>query len=382
MRYFDLTGFSLHARGGVRGVVPLLLAGCLVSAQISLAAVLPEDRADTLYHYYDGGGVEVSGPAVLVRKSVGDSVSLSGRYYMDAVSSASPDVVSGGSPYKDKREEFGVGMDYLHGNSLMGVALSSSKENDYLADTFGLNVSHDLFDSLTTVNLGYSQGHDVVQRVDTSFEEEVNRYNFRLGVTQILTRSLLLGVNYEGIAEDGYLGNPYRSARVLGASLPELYPGTRDSQAIAVRAIQGFSPGSRPVISSLRAEYRYFQDNWGIRSNTLAFGLQRYFGDRVLGEAHYRYYQQSAANFYNDNFSSEMTYMSRDKELSTFNSHSLGVKVSWNFLDQKYLVFNRMSVNLSHDYIYFDYQDYTDLSTGEAYSFGANVWQLFISAWY
>ena len=28
----------------------------------ALAGVLPEDRADVLYHLYDGGGVEIDGP--------------------------------------------------------------------------------------------------------------------------------------------------------------------------------------------------------------------------------------------------------------------------------------------------------------------------------
>jgi hypothetical protein len=385
MKDFERVVIQPHARVRARSrAVPLLflLAGFLIFPRTVLAAVLPDDRADALYHYYDGGGVTVRGPALLVRKSVADTVSLSGRYYVDTISSASIDVVTTASPYKDKREEFGAGIDYLHGNSLIGVTLSSSKENDYQADSFGLNVSHDLAGGLTTINLGYSQGYDIVQRVDTSFEEDINRYNFRLGVTQVLSRSLLLGVNFEGIAEDGYLSNPYRSARILGASLPERYPGTRDSQAVAVRAVQAFSSGSRPVISSLRAEYRYFRDNWGIRSNTLAFALQRYFGDRVLGEARYRYYQQSAASFYSDNFTTEMVYMARDKELSTFSSHSLGYKVSWKFLDRKYSFIDRMSLNFSHDYINFDYQDFTDVRTGEAYSFGANVLQLFVSAWY
>jgi hypothetical protein len=385
MKDFERIVIRSRARGHARSRAVLLLfllAGFLIAPRTGPAAVLPDDRADTLYHYYDGGGVTVRGPALLVRKSVAETVSLSGRYYVDTISSASIDVVTTASPYKDKREEFGAGIDYLHGNSLIGVTLSSSNENDYLADSFGLNVSHDLPGGLTTINLGYSQGHDIVRRVDTSFEAEINRYNFRLGVSQVLTRSLLLGVNFEGIAEDGYLSNPYRSARILGASLPERYPGTRDSQAVAVRAVQAFSSGSRPVISSLRAEYRYFQDNWGIRSNTLAFALQRYFGDRVLGEARYRYYQQSAASFYSDNFTAEMVYMARDKELSTFTGHSLGYKVSWTFLDRKYFLFDRMSLNFSHDYINFDYQDFTDVRTGEAYSFGANVLQLFVSAWY
>ena len=65
------------------------------------AGVLAEDRADVLYHLYDGGGVEIDGPSVLVRKQVGKSVSLVGNYYVDMVSSASIDVITTASPYTE-----------------------------------------------------------------------------------------------------------------------------------------------------------------------------------------------------------------------------------------------------------------------------------------
>jgi Protein of unknown function (DUF3570) len=368
---------SVATRRGCRRLC--VLAGMLVLTP-AWSAVLPEDRTDLMYHYYKGNDdVKVRGPAVLVRKSVGDNVSVSGRYYMDMISAASPDVVSGGSPYKDTREEFSLGVDVLHGNSLVSAFLSTSKEDDYLADTFGLNVSHDLFGGLTTVSLGYSQGHDVVERVDTSFQAGIDRYHFRVGLSQVLSKSLLLGLTYEGIAENGYLQNPYRSALILGASSAERYPHTRDSQALAIRLIKGFPAAGRPVGSSLRTEYRYTQDNWGIQSHTLGFAYQHYFGPRWLGEFRSRYYQQSAASFYSDNFTTEMAYMARDKELSTFSSQSLGVKFSWSFLKRERY---RMSLNFSHDYIYFDYQDYTNVLTGQAHSFGANVGQLYLSGWY
>lgn len=346
---------------------------------LARAAVLPEDRADVMYHYYDGGGVTVNGPAVLVRKSAGDAVSLSARYYVDSISSASIDVITTASPYKDEREEIGVGMDILHGNSLVSLAASSSEENDYLADTYSLNVSHDLFGGLTTLNLGFTQGQDVVMRSDTSFAADVSRYQYRLGLSQILTRSLLFGMSFEGVAEDGYLNNPYRAARVLGAYVPERYPQTRDSQAIAVRLVKGFGIGNRPVGSSLRLEYRYFQDNWDVHAHTGTATLQRYFGDMRIGEGRYRYYRQSAASFYSDNFASEMTYMARDKELSTFSSHSLGAKLTRVFLDRPRL---RVSFSLSVDYLMFDYEDFTDVRTGESYSFDALVWQGFVSFMY
>ena len=52
--------------------LPLLL---LLASAASQSAVLPEDRADIMYHRYSGGGITVQGPSVLVRKNFGESVS-------------------------------------------------------------------------------------------------------------------------------------------------------------------------------------------------------------------------------------------------------------------------------------------------------------------
>ena len=52
------------------------------------AAVLPEDRSDIMYHGYEGGGLEVTGPSVLVRKSVKDKVSVWANYYVETITSA------------------------------------------------------------------------------------------------------------------------------------------------------------------------------------------------------------------------------------------------------------------------------------------------------
>ena len=45
---------------------------------------------------YTSGGVTASGPAVLIRKSLLDRVSLTGSYFVDMVSNASIDVIAGG----------------------------------------------------------------------------------------------------------------------------------------------------------------------------------------------------------------------------------------------------------------------------------------------
>ncbi|MBI3899563.1 MAG: DUF3570 domain-containing protein [Gammaproteobacteria bacterium] len=360
------------------GYLALLAALLALPGPLLQAAVLPEDRADVMYHYYDGGGTSVGGPAVLVRKGM-DQFSLSASYYVDSISGASIDVVTTASPYKEKRQEQGVALDYLYRNTTMNLSYSTSDEPDYTASTFGVNVAHEIFDGLTTVNLGYTAGSDEVGKVQTDFKDDINRYQYRLGISQVMSKTLLMSLDYEGILEDGYLNSPYRAARLQGLLVPERYPGTRDSYAVALRAMKGLLNDQGSLDSSLRLEYRYFWDTWQIKAHTLELGYQRRLGSRWTIEPRYRYYHQSAASFYSDNFPSEMTYMARDKELSSFSSHSLGIKASYKWSEHSY---RRVTLNAAHDYVRFYYDDFTDMRTGDAYEFDANILQLFVSIWY
>ncbi|MDH5260965.1 MAG: DUF3570 domain-containing protein, partial [Gammaproteobacteria bacterium] len=210
----------------------------------AFAGVLPEDRADVLYHLYDGGGVEIDGPSILIRKQVGKSVSVVGNYYVDMVTSASIDVVTTASPYTEERKQWSLGLDYLRGNTTMRVNYTSSEESDYDAETVGFSVSQDMFGDLTTLTFGYALGNDLVRRSDdVLFERDLDKQMYSVGVTQILTKNLISTLNFETITEEGFLNNPYRSVRyadsssALGYSFePELYPNTRTSNAVGIRA--------------------------------------------------------------------------------------------------------------------------------------------------
>jgi hypothetical protein len=163
-----------------------LTALLLALTSSTLAGVLPEDRTDILYHLYDGGGVEIDGPSILVRKKVGKSVSVIGNYYVDMVSSASIDVVTTASPYTEERKQWSLGMDYLHGNTTMRVNYVSSEESDYDAETFSFSVSQEMFGDLTTLTLGYALGDDLVRRSDDpAFERDLDKQIYSVGLTQI-----------------------------------------------------------------------------------------------------------------------------------------------------------------------------------------------------
>ena len=372
----------------VVSVLGLLVFGSAV------AGVLPEDRADVLYHLYDGGGVEIDGPSVLVRKQVGKSVSLVGNYYVDMISSASIDVITTASPYTEERTQWSLGMDYLRGNTTMSIAFTTSEESDFDANTYSFSVSQDMFGDLTTLTLSYALGDDLVGRSDDPlFDREVDRQHYGIGITQILTRNLIATLNFETITDEGFLNNPYRSVRYADAGAPigfsyepELYPNTRTSNAVGLRAKYYL-----PYRAALEAEYRFFTDTWDIESNTASIAYTHPLG-RWTFNAKYRYHDQTGAHFYRDLFSrSEATnFRGRDKELSPLTSHTFKVGASYEFIGDPngWKFIKKGTANLSYSMLSVDYHEFSDISAGALlgeeplYQLDADIFQLFFSFWY
>jgi hypothetical protein len=368
-------------------------AAHLLLPATALAGVLPEDRADLMYHYYDGGGVTIDGPSLLVRKKFAEKYAVSASYYMDMVSSASIDVITTASPYSEERTQYGVGFEYLRGKVTYAASFSNSTENDYTADTASFSIAQDMFGDLTTVALLFSIGKDdVTRRGDPVFADEIDRRIYGVDVSQVATKNLVLGFSFETIAEEGFLNNPYRQVRyvdpdaALGYSYEfERYPRTRTGNAFALRARWYL-----PYRAALQGDYRFYNDTWDIRSHTAEVSYTHPLDERLTFDVHYRYYMQDAAEFYSDLFPREnfQNFLARDKELASLTSHTLGFGVSWDFRSPLEF-FNRTSLNLKYDRILFRYDDFRDLrTTGVApgteplYEFDANVIRLFVSGWF
>jgi len=372
----------------------LALAGlALVASSAAQAAVLPDDRADALYHRYDGGGVTIDGPSLLLRKKFAEKYSVSANYYMDMVSSASIDVMTTASPYTEERTQGSLAFDVLQGKTQYSVSYTLSDESDYTANTASFDLSQDIFGDLTTVSFGFSQGWDEVRKNgDDAFEETVDRRNYRFGLQQIVTPRLMAGLNYEVITDEGFLNNPYRSVRYLDETSargfsyqPELYPHTRTSNAIAINARYFL-----PYRAAIHGEYRFYTDTWGIDANTVSLGYTHPWGKRWIFEAGYRWYDQSAADFYSDLFprADAQNFLARDKELSTFTSHMFSLGATYELPSIGWERVRRSTVNLFYDRINYRYDDFRDVRTGGApgtedlYSFDADVFRLFISGWF
>ena len=354
--------------------------GLLVGAIASLAptaatraADLPADQAEALLHAYKGGGVTATGPAFLVRKSLANKVSLSGLYYVDAVSNASIDVVTTASAFKETRNAYDVGLDYVVRDTGIRVARSTSREPDYTADALSVDITQDLFANMTTASLGYTRGWDRVGKSREGFFDRAQHWQYRLGLSQVLTARLTASVNFEAIADDGYLGNPYRVARVFGAAVPERHPRTRSSRSVAVRSAYSLGAGS-----ALRGEVRHFWDTWGIRANTFEIAWARAFGDTLLAEGFARLHTQGSALFYSDNAADETLYLSRNRQLSSFTSPSFGAKATYTMREA--VRGQDLRFTGSIEFKQFKYDNFTDIRTGQAYSHNAALLQLTVSA--
>ncbi|RLU01181.1 MAG: DUF3570 domain-containing protein [Ketobacter sp.] len=345
-----------------------------------------------MYHSYDGGGVKIDGPAVLVRKSVTDDVSVSAQYYVDEISGASIDVEVLASEYAEERTQYDVGADYLLNKTIISLGYSNSTENDYEADTYSLGISQDFFGDLSTLSLSFALGNDTVKKsTDPLFEEDKTTQSYQFSWTQVMTKNLLMNFIYHVITDEGYLNNPYRSYRFMNNGsvgwLTEKYPETRTSHAFAVRGRYFM-----PYRAAFGFEYRRFNDTWGINAYNMDLSYTHPWGEHWIFDVHYRYYSQSDADFYSDLFPSAdfQNYMGRDKELSTFTNNTIGFKVSYEIdTGWSHDWLEKASVTLAWDILSLDYENFHDArrddlppGTEPLYNFDADVVRFFISAWF
>jgi hypothetical protein len=370
------------------------IALLLLLPAAAVAGVLPDDRADLMYHYYDGGGVTIDGPSLLVRKKFAEKYAVNASYYVDMVSSASIDVITTASPYKEERTQYGVGFEYLRGKVTYTANFTNSSENDYNADTASLAISQDMFGDLTTVSLYFTRGwDDVTRRGDATFADKVDRRIYGIDVSQIATKTLILGLSFETITEEGFLNNPYRQVRfldpdaALGYSYEaERYPRTRTGNALAIRGRWHL-----PFRAAIEGDYRFYTDTWDILGHTAEVSYTQPVFDQWTFDVHARFYTQNSAEFYSDLYPREnfQNFLARDKELAAMTSTTLGFGLAYEFKPGHMEFLDKAALNLRYDRIHFDYGDFRDLrvtgvppGTEPLYNFDADVIRFFFSGWF
>jgi hypothetical protein len=409
-----MTRFA-HSRPFRFAITCLALSGAAGFVVDASAGVLPEDRADVLYFRYEGGGVTISGPSMLVQKSIGEHVSVSANYYIDMVSSASVDVETSASPYEDERTQSSLSASFLLGKSTYSLGYVKSDESDYLANTMIFGVSHDMFGDLTTVSFGFKEGKndvfrnvkiDGVKQNDPTFAEHMESKSYNVGVSQIITKNLIVSGQYEVVTDEGFLRSPYRSVRFFidpfsQGREDEKYPNTRSSNAGSIRAKYFL-----PYRAAIDGMYRFYTDTWGVIGHTGELGYVHpldlpHFGGQWTFEGRARYYTQTAADFYADIFprADFSNFMARDKELGTYTALTMGASATYEFKVDRFPWLSKGQLNFRYDHMHVAYDNFRDArfslgsfgtlpdeplapGTEPLYVLDANIFQFFISAFF
>ena len=333
--------------------------------------MLPDDRADVLYHRYDGGGVTIDGPSLLVRKKFAEKYGVTANYYIDMVSSASIDVVTTASPYKEERTQGSLAFDMLNGKSQYSLSFTNSEENDYTANSLSFDVSQDMFGDLTTVSFGFSRGWDEVRkRGDDVFVEPVDRRTYRVGVSQIVTPSphdgaLVRARHRRGLSQQPLsLGPLSRSGKPAWLHLPARGLSAHSHQQRGHRCARYFLP-YRAAVSG---EYRYFTDTWGIGAHTAEVDLHAPVdasgGYSSWGCASTPRTPRTSTRTCSRS-PTRRTSSARDKELSTFSNQMLSLGATYELpLGWKFL--KRSTLSFFYDRMQFQYDDFRDLDDGRS----------------
>jgi hypothetical protein len=146
-----------------------------------------------------------------------------------------------------------------------------------------------------------------------------------------------------------------------------------------------------PYRASLRGEFRYYTDTWGVQGWNAEVGYVHPLREGITLEGKYRFYTQSAADFYSDLFprAQAQNFMARDKELAEYNTHTIGAGLTYQFQPRWVSFFKRGEASLFFDYMILDYHDFrdarrTDLAATEQpeYQFESVILRAFISFWY
>ncbi|GAA0854828.1 DUF3570 domain-containing protein [Aliiglaciecola litoralis] len=207
--------------------------------------------------------------------------------------------------------------------------LQVSKEYDYLSIVGNGSLAMDFYNKNTTVTAGLSYALDSIDPVggrpidfssmivdsgqfnntdayqqafdDTRIygSEDKDTVDLLFGVTQIINRRMLMQFNYSFSTSDGYHNDPYKVLSVVDQQgltqdiLHESRPTQRTKHSVYWQTKYALDQG---VID---LSYRFATDDWEIDSHTIDSRLRFDLSETSYIQPHFRYYQQSAAEFYN-----------------------------------------------------------------------------------
>jgi len=201
-----------------------------------------------------------------------------------------------------------------------------SNELDYVGRMATIATNADFNRKNTNIAGSYSFGWDNIKPtgIDTALTKIAHNINATL--TQAIGPKTIgrFGVDFAYLS--GFQSNPYRIVRMQNVNIIpiENHPLQRLRGAFFAKLNHYFESKT-----ALNFEYRFYADDWAILSNTMNMYYYQYMKENVLIRYRYRYYTQSASNFYQDIYTGQQAFMTGDYKMEAFSAHLFGLKVEY-----------------------------------------------------
>jgi hypothetical protein len=217
-----------------------------------------------------------------------------------------------------------------------------SDEPDYLSRSYALQYSYKLAAETLIVTSGFSLQDDSVYDDPNGIWVDKKTPSISAGLTRILDKFTSISINLSYSWPSGFLNDSYKRTPVdlLGTILLE--PENRPDKRKIFIFYSELSRYLESLKTGIHLNYRYFQDDHDLSGHTFEIEGVRRLGEKWMLSPRYRFYTQNQASFYSaeirktEFFNTYMTspnpsigpFYSADHRLSTFDSHTLGLKAS------------------------------------------------------
>ncbi len=372
-----------HARKNKQKKSTAHIATALATASYSLLAVSPGvnagevsndsawEFASTALFYSETDRVVAFEPVISARKEYGEDEFLNLKLVFDSLTGSSPNGATASANAQTITKPSGNSVFETAANKTpldpsfrdTRVALSASWEQpltrltkmtfggnfsnefDYQSVSANTSVSHDFNKRNTTLNYGISFASDTLTPVgdvplplselaspgDKGANSDTRTtVDFLLGVSQVISRRTIMQFNYSIGNSSGYHTDPYKILSVIDNNgntvryLHEARPEDRAKQSVYWQTKHHFDNDIVDV------SYRYFWDDWGIKSHTVDFRYRwRFLDSKSYLEPHVRFYTQTAADFYTHSLvdgAAIPAFASADYRLGEFDGTTIGIK--------------------------------------------------------
>ena len=332
----------------------VLVAIALLGAQSLLAphvaaAFVEDPRVSYSFHFftdvdgvnvfthYGGAGIKMDHKMALAFQWSNDTVVIPGidappgsQEAVDAITTASRPITGSESAYEDfikSRNDFQTTATF-HGAK---ASYYVSTEEDYFAQMVTAGYNHDLMGDNLNLSGEVAYSWDRITPLDdadTATEDDYRiTLHYNLVATQVVTPTTIIRLGAEYNHVTGLQHNPYRNVYVAGGNIREIHPRDRDRWDAFLRVSQYITNRS-----SIRVDYRYYDDDWGLSSHTIGGKLSQYVTDEVVVRYRYRYYTQVPAWFFADEYLQSggvNGYRTGDYRLGDYGAHLFGGTLLW-----------------------------------------------------